>query len=152
MHTANTESLSSTAPRYANSHVSVQKECVSVCVKISLFWPDCTHRNHGMIRKLHTKNAWCMHLLPNSALFSIKRCTTTPVMSRNWWEHSFEGGKASAWEKGPGKGKADYFKEWMWAGGLKHADCTWQGNLQPDLSSLTEKMEMRFFITEGYFW
>lgn len=30
-----------------------------------------------------------------------------------------------AWEKGAGKGKADYFKDWMWAGGSKHADCTW---------------------------
>lgn len=48
-----------------------------------------------------------------------------PVMSKDWWEHSLEGGKELAWEKGAGKGRADYFKDRMWAGGSKHADSTW---------------------------
>lgn len=70
---------------------------------------------HVFITKLST--------IPYKMLHNNHSCA--PVMSKDWWERSLEGGKELAWEKGAGKGRADYFKDRMWAGGSKHADSTW---------------------------
>lgn len=56
-----------------------------------------------------------MHLSQNSALFSKKRCTTIAAMPQlqagTDGNTALREGKVLAWEKGPGMGKADYFKD-----------------------------------------
>lgn len=106
----------------------------------------------------HTREeAWCTHSSQKSALFSTKWCTTMAAVPQIRAGGGQEGDpmgtqlpgrqKHRHGKKGAGTGRADYFKDGMWAGGSKRARLDMMWNLQQDLSSLAEQMEIRFFIT-----
>lgn len=118
-------------------------------------WLAFTHRNHSEVQNcMLTRKSQCMRLSQTSALSRIKCCTTVEAMAHLW--AGTDGNTALrevlAWEKGPRKGKADYFKEWMWAGGSKHADCTWREIYSRILAAWQSRWRWDFFITEGYIW
>lgn len=93
-----------------------------------------------------------------SALFSTKWCTTMAAVPQIRAGGGAREGdpmgtqlpgrqKHRHGKKGAGTGRADYFKDGIWAGGSKRARLDTMWNLQQDLSSLAEQMEIRFFIT-----
>lgn len=118
------ERASHTEQSYSNRHFTSLQQW-------SLFAhsPQCvnTDKHH----KLHAWKEILMYALSeNSKLLCVLNdCTTIVVMaqflSQGWWGGSFQrgigmgDGTREEWE-------ADDFKEWMWAGGSKRADCTWR--------------------------
>lgn len=139
----------------SNCHIFLcSKWCVYQCKYLYCSFGLHVHTDIMAGFKLaYMSESWCMQYITKLITIQFKslhnNCSNAPVTSGEWWEHSFEGGKVSAWEKGPGKGKADYFKDWMWASGSKHADCTWREIYSRILAARQSRWRWDF-ITEGY--
>lgn len=136
------------------SHLPAQQEQSWVrprgCLHIVLCSVLHAHRHHAEIQTAYIRKKSDACLYPIALDYSLwNNCSHAPVIGMNRREHSFEEDNVLAWEKGPGMGKADYFKDWMWASGSKHAECTWR-EISSRISAARLSRWDEIFITEGY--